>query len=142
MQIPLLTVVTMILILVSAFGESTFLRGGSHGTTINRSNRDLQDGEEGGTNNFITYGEPYYLQLVSGNRNLNYKHWLTNSRKLNESDEPSTGTGNYVWTEDGASLGSMGIGEEYIVDPNQYRWVIGSSPSDGSRLGMFYVIIS
>ena len=54
---------------------------------------------------------------------------------------PSTGTGNYVWTEDGASLGFEGIGE-YIVDPNQYRWVIGSSLSDGSRLGTFYVIIS
>ena len=45
MQISHPTVVTMILVLLSASAESTSLRGNSHGTTIDRNNRNLEDVE-------------------------------------------------------------------------------------------------
>lgn len=63
MKISLLTVVTMILVLLSTSVKSTSVRGGSHGTTIDRSNRNLQEGD-GNFDNDTIIGDPLNLSGI------------------------------------------------------------------------------
>jgi hypothetical protein len=118
----------MILILISASAEPTNLRGGS----MNRDDEDDSDGGDCSDESCeISYGQPYHLQLVSENQDL--QRWLTGSRSSPDRyGRPRGGNGNYVYTDIGADNG--GNAGNYKINPNQYRWLIGSDESDGSRL--------
>ena len=78
----------------------------------------------------ITYGEPYYLQVVTGSGSI--RRWLTNSRdKKTSGGSPKSGTGDRVWTQDGAHTGGC-KGCPTIDD--QYRWAIRSTPGNGKTI--------
>lgn len=80
----------------------------------------------------LMYGQPYFLQLVTGRRSL--QRWLTGSRRSkNRSGRPRSSSGNYVWTEDGADIDGEKNAGYYTVEPDQYRWFLGSEASDGDR---------
>jgi len=89
--------------------------------------------DEEGCRTPITYGEPYYVQVVTGNSGI--KRWLTNSRGSKGSDsKPRTGSGNYVRTEDGAHTKGENFGAKYKIYPNQYKWAIRSNAGDGKTI--------
>ena len=106
-------------------------------------NHDDEDDSDGGDCSDesceLSYGQPYHLQLVTENQDL--QRWLTGSRSSKDRyGRPRGGNGDSVYTEDGADNG--GNAGNFKINPNQYRWLIRSDPSNGSRLGTFYVIIS
>jgi hypothetical protein len=78
----------------------------------------------------LMYGQPYYLQVVTGKSSL--RRWLTNSRaKKTSGGSPKAGTGDRVWTQDGAHTDGC-KGCPNISD--QYRWSIRSNPGTGQTI--------